>query len=72
MTLINRLTGQEPTPEEWERIKYRAQRILDSPYSSPEQIEWAMLVPGVTIPVSWESTRQIRIREAFAQKGTES
>lgn len=42
MTLINRFTGKEPTKQEWQQCKAEAIRILQSPYSSPEQIEWAM------------------------------
>jgi len=57
VTLINRLTGEEATTEEYEACLQRAQKILDSPYSSPEKIAWAMQFPGVVVR-SWESCRQ--------------
>lgn len=42
--LINIETGKEATKEEKELIKKRAKEIFLSPYSSPEQIEWAAMV----------------------------
>lgn len=42
LRLVNRYTGKEPTQQEWEQCKAEAIRILQSPYSSPEQVEWAL------------------------------
>lgn len=42
--LVNRVTGKEPTSEELEAIKQRAKQILNNPYASWEQLEWAMMV----------------------------
>jgi len=57
MTLVNRETGEEATRAEEEACRVRAQQILASPYSSPEQIEWAMQFPGVAVR-SWESCQE--------------
>ena len=40
--LVNALTGKQPTAKEAEAIQRRAIDIFKSPYSSPEQIEWAI------------------------------
>jgi hypothetical protein len=40
--IVNIQTGKHPTAKEWELIKQRAIEIFQSPYSSPEQIEWAI------------------------------
>jgi len=42
MPIINRLTGKEPTPAEMEIIRERAKEIFRSPYSSLEQMAWAI------------------------------
>lgn len=62
MPFINRLTGQEPTPEEWAAIEQRAAEILQNPYASPEQVEWALMVapPGAEMAF-WESTNDRRM-----------
>jgi len=49
MPLINRYTGQEATPKQLEACRRHAERILASPYSAPEQVQWAIEVPGVDI-----------------------
>jgi hypothetical protein len=56
--LINRETGLQPTPEEWERIKARAVEIFANPYASPEQMEWAISVhpEGMAEVVTLEPT----------------
>lgn len=42
MKLVNRYTGKEPTPQEMEAIKRRAEQIFRNPYASWEQLEWAV------------------------------
>ena len=42
--ITNRLTGKEPTAQEMYLLKQRAIEIFRSPYSSPEQMEWAINV----------------------------
>jgi len=49
MALVNRHTGQEATPEQLEACRHHAERILASPYSAPELVQWAIEVPGVDI-----------------------
>lgn len=56
--LVDRQTGKEVTPEQLEACQARAQKILSSPYSSPELIAWAMEVPGVDVLAIWESSRE--------------
>ena len=56
MELINRQTGQEATPEIYEAARQRAEEIVDSPYSAPEQIEWALGFPGMELNF-WESNQ---------------
>ena len=59
MALINRHTGQEATPEQLEVCRRHAERILASPYSAPELVQWAIEVPGVNIDGwFWESSQQ--------------
>ena len=59
MPLINRYTGQEATPKQLEACRRHAERILASPYSAPEQVQWAIEVPGVDIDGwFWESSQQ--------------
>ena len=41
---INKITGKQPTKRQLERIRRRAIEIFLSPYSSPEQVEWAIEV----------------------------
>jgi hypothetical protein len=59
MSIINRFTGQPPTEKEQKLIEQRALQILGSPYSSPEQVAWAIEVgpPGCE-QVYWESARE--------------
>jgi hypothetical protein len=61
--IINRFTGEPPTEEERRAIERRALQILASPYSSPEQVQWAVEVgpPGCE-DVYWESTRERAVR----------
>jgi len=63
MTLVNRFTGEPPTEEEQAAIERRALQILQSPYSSPEQVAWAVEVgpPGCEL-VFWESCQEKAIR----------
>lgn len=42
MVLVNRFTGKGPTKQEWEQCRAEAIKILQNPYSSPEQVEWAL------------------------------
>lgn len=64
MTLVNRLTGEPPTEQERRLIEARARQILASPYSSPEQVAWAIEVgpPGCEL-VFWESCREKAARK---------
>ena len=70
--LINRETGKKATPQELEACRLRANEILGSAYSSPEQLEWALTIPGVDMDLflrSFESTRARgeRIRKEMEQ-----
>jgi len=58
--LISRETGKPATPAEYQAAQQRARDILASPYSSPEQIEWALQFPGMEL-VWWESANDIRL-----------
>ena len=40
--IINRITGKEPTAAELKQIQEQALEIFRSPYSSPEQMVWAV------------------------------
>ncbi len=62
MELINRDTGAPATPAEYEAAEQRAREILASPYSSPEQIAWALQFPGLE-DVFWESAGERRARQ---------
>lgn len=42
MPIINRITGKQPTQKEFKAIKREAIRIFQSPYASPEQLQWAI------------------------------
>jgi len=42
--LMSKITGQQPTDQEWEMMKRQARRILANAYAAPEQIEWALEV----------------------------
>jgi hypothetical protein len=42
--LINRETGLPATELEWKQVMDRTREIFASPYSSPEQLEWAIAV----------------------------
>lgn len=62
---VNKETSLSPTEEEQARIDARARQILNSPYSAPELIEWAMACasPEVSGAVYvWESIRSKRGR----------
>jgi hypothetical protein len=41
MPVVNRETGKPITPEDQVAVDRRAREILSSPYSSPEQMQWA-------------------------------
>ena len=63
MPVINRETGLPPTEQEQAMIDRKATEILSSPYSAPEQVQWAIEVPGVDIDGwFWESSQQRGIR----------
>jgi hypothetical protein len=62
MELINAQTGKPATDREYEAARRRAFEIMQSPYSSPEQIEWALQFPG-TEYVFWESANEKRLRK---------
>ena len=68
MTIVNRFTGEPPTEQEQKAIERRALQILASPYSSPEQVAWAIDVgpPGCELAF-WESTREKAIRQRKEQ-----
>lgn len=59
MTLINTTTGKPVTKAEFAAACVRALEIVRSPYSSPEQIEWALNFPGTDM-VFWESANEKR------------
>jgi hypothetical protein len=69
MPIINRFTGEPPTEAEQKAIERRALEILASPYSSPEQVQWAIEVgpPGCE-NVVWESARQRAERRRKEEK----
>ena len=71
--LVNRFTGEPPTEAEQRAIERRALQILASPYSSPEQVAWAVEVgpPGCE-NVYWESTRERAIRRHREEKDHEA
>jgi len=72
MTLINRLTGREATPTEYAAAERRAHAIITSPYSSPEQVEWALQFPGVADElVFWESADERRLQRYREQNRVE-
>jgi hypothetical protein len=60
MTLVNIETGQQATQAEYADCVLRAREIIQSPYSSPEQIEWALQFPGMEY-VFWESANDRRL-----------
>ena len=58
---INRLTGKAPTQADLAMMRARAVEIFQSPYASPEQMEWAISVypegfaePVIQRPKPWE------------------
>ena len=70
MPVINRETGQAATEQDQKAIDHRAREILSSPYSSPEQIQWALecASPDVGELWFWESIREKSIRKMRAQR----
>jgi len=61
MNLINTQTGKPATDAEFAAATERALEIVRSPYSSPEQIEWALEFPGTDMAF-WESAGEKRMR----------
>jgi len=70
MALFNRYTGERATPEQKARVIARANAILDSPYSSPERLAWAMDVipPDQFEARFWESVRKGKERKRAQQE----
>lgn len=58
MPLVNRLTGKEATTKERAACAVRAQEILDSPYSLPEKLAWALQFTELPAARAWENSRQ--------------
>lgn len=54
----NRYTGLPPTPDEWRQMQLRARRIMSSPYSAPELIDWAMNVLPNAELYFWEPSNK--------------
>lgn len=69
MRLVNRQTGEEATDAQYEAARLRAEEIIDSPYSSPEQIEWALGFPSMEFRF-WESNQQRGIRQRRTRSQT--
>lgn len=68
MAIINRFTGKLPTDAEQITIERRALRILASPYSSPEQVAWAVEVGPPDYELAfWESSREKAMRQRKEQ-----
>jgi hypothetical protein len=69
MPLFNRETGEQATPEQEARVIRRANDILDSPYSAPELVAWAMDVipPDQFEARFWESVRKGKERRRVQQ-----
>ena len=69
MAIVNRFTGELPTEQEQAAINRRALQILSSPYSSPEQVAWAIEVgaPDCEL-IFWESCQEKAIRHRKEQK----
>lgn len=62
--IINRFTGEPPTENEQRLIEMRALQILQSPYSSPELVAWAIEVgPTGCELVFWESCQETANRK---------
>ena len=64
MTLVNRITGKEATQAEIEACEVRAIEILQSPYSSPEQVLWAMGFVGDPVQYMLNPRQQQRMDKA--------
>jgi hypothetical protein len=73
VTLVNRFTGEPPTEREQALIERRALQIIGSPYSSPQQVMWALEVgpPGIE-NVYWESSREKAIRKRREERDRET
>ena len=57
-TFTNRNTGEHPTPEQWERMKTEAYRILANPYAAPELLEWAVeILPCEIGSYQWQNSQ---------------
>lgn len=71
MALFNRETGEKATPELERIIMAKANDILDSPYSAPELITWAMDVipPDQFEARFWEGVRKGQERRHAQQAG---
>ena len=57
MNLINTQTGKPATDAEFAAATERALEIVRSPYSSPEQIEWAL--EEINTPIAAKYLKQI-------------